>query len=127
MERSRQGPAINAALMMRLLCVLALLLPLALHAANTPCSGSKGGIDKCQGATFICRDGSVSASKKNCQAYIGGTAGGSSRDMAPAARVRGLSGAGGSGCSCRAGAYCVGPRGGHYCYTDSGGKSYLRK
>ncbi len=37
-------------------------------AANTPCSGSKGGIDHCDGRKFICVDGSVSASKKICPA-----------------------------------------------------------
>lgn len=37
-------------------------------AANTPCSGKKGGIDHCDGRKFICVDGSVSASKKICPA-----------------------------------------------------------
>lgn len=37
-------------------------------AANTPCSGKKGGIDHCEGSQFICVDGSVSASKKICPA-----------------------------------------------------------
>lgn len=37
-------------------------------AANTPCSGKKGGIDHCEGSKFICVDGSVSASKKICPA-----------------------------------------------------------
>lgn len=31
-----------------------------------PCSGSKGGISHCQGKLFICKDGSVSQSKKVC-------------------------------------------------------------
>ncbi|PST19705.1 hypothetical protein C7U61_14515 [Rhizobium sp. JAB6] len=34
---------------------------------------------------------------------------------------------GSSECSCRGGSYCVGPRGVHYCLTDDGRKSYLRK
>lgn len=42
---------------------LATTLPAA-YAANTPCSGRKGGIAHCQGDTFICNDGSISASKK---------------------------------------------------------------
>ena len=37
--------------------------------ANTPCSGRKGGIDHCQGDTLP--RGSVSASKKSCQATMG--------------------------------------------------------
>jgi len=88
--------------------------------ANTPCSGRKGGIDHCQGETFICRDGSVSASKKSCEATMGaaGLSSADAEEMQPP-----LSGE----CSCRAGSYCTGPRGGHYCLTDSGKKSYLRK
>jgi hypothetical protein len=87
--------------------------------ANTPCSGRKGGIDHCQGSTFICRDGSVSASKKSCEATMGavGILGSQAEEMEPT-----LSGV----CSCRGGNYCTGPRGGHYCLTDSGTKSYLR-
>lgn len=98
------------------------LLALALHpaSANTPCSGRKGGIDHCQGETFICRDGSVSASKKSCEATMGapGLLGSSNDDMQPT-----LTGE----CSCRGGNYCTGPRGGRYCMTDTGKKSYLRK
>ncbi|MGE8706190.1 MAG: hypothetical protein ACN6O5_26185 [Achromobacter sp.] len=30
-------------------------------------------------------------------------------------------------CNCRDGQYCTGPRGGTFCYSDSGKKSYLRK
>lgn len=92
-----------------------------LEAANTPCSGAKGGISGCQGETFICNDGSVSASKKSCTAYMGGAVGllgSSGLKMSPT-----ISGE----CSCRSGAYCTGPRGGRYCMTDSGKKSYLRK
>lgn len=88
--------------------------------ANTPCSGRKGGIDHCQGETFICRDGSVSASKKSCEAMMGaaGLLSSDAEEMKPS-----LSG----DCSCRSGSYCTGPRGGHYCVTDNGKKSYLRK
>lgn len=49
----------------------AALLTQAASAANTPCSGRKGGISHCQGSTFICKDGSASASKKDCRAYTG--------------------------------------------------------
>ena len=90
-------------------------------AVNEPCSGSKGGISNCQGETFVCNDGSVSASKKSCTQYIGGAmgvVGGTAGSMAPVA---------GSSCSCRSGTYCTGPKGGRYCTTDSGDKSYLRK
>lgn len=90
-------------------------------AANTPCSGKKGGVAACQGDTFICNDGSVSASKRSCIATMGGAAGllgVGAREMEPVV---------GNDCSCRSGAYCTGPRGGRYCITDSGGKSYLRK
>lgn len=30
-------------------------------------------------------------------------------------------------CSLPGGHFCTGPRGGHYCITDSGRKSYLKK
>ncbi len=89
-------------------------------AANVPCSGKKGGISGCQGKTFICNDGSVSGSKKSCLAYMG-TAGlleTGSADMAPSSD---------NDCSCRSGEFCTGPRGGKFCITDSGEKSYLRK
>lgn len=32
-----------------------------------PCSGSKGGVSHCQGDKFVCRDKSISASKKTCR------------------------------------------------------------
>ena len=37
-------------------------------AGNTPCSGKKGGIARCQGEKFVCKDGSISASKQSCSA-----------------------------------------------------------
>lgn len=109
---ARRLPAIFAVLLM--------LAPLSAHGANTPCSGRKGGVDRCQGETFICRDGSVSASKRSCSAIMGGAGLMSSPllEMTPA-----LS----DDCSCRLGRFCVGPRGGHYCLSDSGKKSYLKK
>lgn len=36
------------------------------HARNYPCSGKKGGVSHCQAGKFICKDGSVSGSKKIC-------------------------------------------------------------
>lgn len=104
-----------------LVVATALMHAASLQAANTPCSGRKGGIAGCRGDTFICNDGSVSASKKSCAATMGGAMGlmgGASQSMAPAA---------GEECLCRSGAFCTGPRGGRFCYTDSGAKSYLRK
>lgn len=88
--------------------------------ANTPCSGRKGGIDRSQGDTFICRDGSVSASKNSCQATMRavGLLGTEAEEMHPSLTAE---------CSCRGGNYCTGPRGGRYCMTDTGKKSYLRR
>lgn len=98
-----------------------LFVSLNVEAANYPCSGSKGGIAGCRGETFICNDGSVSASKKSCSASGAGALGllnNTADQMSPA-----VSGE----CSCRSGNYCVGPRGGRFCYSDGGAKSYLRK
>ncbi|NKL23688.1 hypothetical protein GFM07_32370 [Rhizobium leguminosarum bv. viciae] len=88
-------------------------------ATNYPCSGSKGGVNHCQGSTFVCNDGSVSGSKKNCQAVMGGASllGTGAPEMSPS-----LTGS----CDCDTGLYCVGPRGGRYCTTNSGKKSYLK-
>ena len=47
-----------------------LILSFAGHAAAKPCFGN-GDIDHCQGARFICKDGSVSRSTKNCPEYTG--------------------------------------------------------
>lgn len=38
----------------------------AAFAANTPCSGQKGGVAGCRNGAFLCQDGSVSASKQVC-------------------------------------------------------------
>lgn len=35
-------------------------------ARNTPCSGKKGGVSHCSGTKFVCKDGSISGSKKTC-------------------------------------------------------------
>ena len=102
-----------------LLIAASLLQPMLAEAANTPCSGRKGGVSHCQGDTFVCNDGSVSASKKSCRAQSGGTMNRLVPDR-PFAKSNGQ-------CVCRNGQYCVGPRGGRYCMTDSGRKSYLRK
>lgn len=96
------------------LLVLCLAAPVA-QAGNTPCSGRKGGIAGCDGETFVCNDGSISASKKDCSAMFGG------RTLSQPLR------ASESGCGCGSGNYCTGPRGGVYCLTPSGKKSYKRR
>lgn len=98
--------------------LLGVLAGMAAQAGNTPCSGRKGGIDHCAGATFICKDGSVSASKRDCAAYTG---------SAPSREMRSSAAAVDEGCSCRSHTYCTGPRGGQYCITDGGNKSYRRR
>ena len=52
------------------LCILSLCLitPTLSHArGNKPCSGKKGGIKHCTvDHKFMCKDGTISASKKKC-------------------------------------------------------------
>jgi hypothetical protein len=86
---------------------------MAAQAYNTPCSGRKGGVSHCAGATFVCNDGSVSASQKVCSA-----------ERSPGV---GMHATPGPDCACRAHVYCTGPRGGHYCLRDDGEKSWLRR
>lgn len=88
-------------------------------AANTPCSGGKGGIARCQGELFLCNDGSISGSTRSCPAYTG-----QSGSSVPA--LQRFSSESGS-CSCSSGSFCTGPRGGVYCLTPGGHKSYRRK
>lgn len=103
----------------RLLGLFLLLLaaPHMSAAANYPCSGNKGGVARCDGPLFVCNDGSISGSKRNCSA--GQQGGGTS-----ALRATGNTA---SECPCGGGALCTGPRGGQYCLTASGSKSYRRK
>lgn len=110
------------------LFIMVFMLVLALGSAdsyargNKPCSGKKGGVSHCAGSKFVCNDGSISGSKKHCSA--------GSRDSGALGLVSGDGGmkasAKGEVCSCRSGKYCTGPRGGQYCTTDSGKKSYLK-
>lgn len=66
----------NAKILLMLGCsmMLAASAPTAVYAKgtqmNTPCSGAKGGIAKCSGAQFVCKDGSVSESKRDCREYL---------------------------------------------------------
>jgi hypothetical protein len=85
-------------------------------AANQPCSGKTGGIARCDGELFVCNDGSISASKRNCAAQRGS---GNGQPL----RIRSADG----DCACGSGALCTGPRGGQYCMTASGNKSYKRQ
>ncbi|MFI8482952.1 hypothetical protein ACIGCM_20535 [Pseudomonas sp. NPDC078700] len=100
------------------LAVFLLLLCLAQTsvAANQPCSGKKGGIARCDGELFVCNDSSISGSKRNCSAELNGGA------SAPL-RVTGSAGE----CPCGSGTLCTGPKGGRYCLTSGGNKSYKRK
>lgn len=87
-------------------------------AQNTPCSGRKGGISHCEGDTFVCNDGSASASKRSCPSYMGSSIQ-PLRATQPAATN--------FACSCSSRSYCTGPRGGTYCVTSGGSKRYIRK
>lgn len=93
-----------------------LLLAFSVEGANQPCSGRKGGIAGCDGELFLCNDGSISASKKSCTAALGVRP---SRIQPLAQDV--------DGCRCGTGQFCTGPRGGVYCLTPGGSKSYKRK
>lgn len=92
------------------------------HARNYPCSGKKGGVSHCAGDTFVCNDGSVSGSKRSCSAEMGG--GTSARQLLTQPQ---RNSAAPGDCSCRSGNVCTGPRGGRYCMTDAGNKSYLKR
>ena len=49
-------------------CFLVLIVSLSslAQAQNYPCSKSKGGVARCEGTRFKCKNGSYSASKKHC-------------------------------------------------------------
>ncbi|MGE8188021.1 hypothetical protein [Pseudomonas sp. NPDC086278] len=102
---------------MPIILLLLCLCSGSLWAGNTPCSGKKGGIDRCDGDLFLCNDGSISGSKKSCSAIYGGQ--GTAR---PQTLLQGA-----DGCACGTGSFCTGPRGGVYCLTPTGNKSYRRK
>ncbi|KAA3512715.1 hypothetical protein DXT89_16280 [Agrobacterium vitis] len=109
------------------------VMPTFLHAENLPCSGRKAGIAMCRGDLFVCNDGSISASKKSCSRFMEGTEGrtdGPAFNLTPPmAPFLAPSSAPSSeeSCSCRSGSFCVGPRGGRFCLTDNGTKSYMRR
>lgn len=88
------------------------------NAANYPCSGKKGGISHCEGATFVCNDGTASGSKLNCSAE-------QRRTPSTANRPQGLIG-NSSECPCSENRLCTGTRGGKYCVTAGENKSYKK-
>lgn len=106
------------------LAVLLALLANDVAAANYPCSGGKGGVARCDGELFVCNDGSISASKRNCAAENGWQNGAASKSES--VKIEPFTGSAGA-CPCGAGVLCTGPRGGQYCTTPSGGKSYKRR
>lgn len=97
---------------MRMLLAIAATLKFSLPASaqNQPCSGKNGGIAHCAGDRFVCNDGSIGGNKKIC--------------TAPNSQPQGLMATPKSklstSCGCRSGRFCTGPRGGKYCYSDSG-------
>jgi len=97
--------------------LLLLFTSILVQAANTPCSGKKGGIDRCDGDLFLCNDGSISGSKKSCAAMFG-----ERQEARPQSFLQSD-----DGCACGTSSFCTGPRGGVYCLTPSGKKSYKRK
>ena len=97
------------------LCLIA--LPYTSVAANYPCSGKKGGVSQCDGPLFVCNDGSISGSKRNCSAELNG---GSSKALKATGNTA-------SECPCGGGTLCTGPKGGQYCMTSGGNKSYKRR
>ena len=105
-----------------LACAVMAIAAFHANAANYPCSGKKGGVAHCAGEQFVCNDGSISGSKRSCSAEMAG--GGASRSLGLMSQPKSALG---GDCSCRSGNICTGPRGGQYCYSDSGRKSYVRR
>ena len=58
--------------MNKILLLALFILPLSTIAGGKPCSGKKGGISHCEGSQFVCNNGSISKSKKDCSSYISG-------------------------------------------------------
>ncbi|WPO99465.1 hypothetical protein SFA35_23175 [Pseudomonas sp. HR96] len=112
----------SATALLPALLLVALLSQTSL-AANTPCSGHKGGVARCDGELFLCNDGSISQSKRSCPAYTGRSAVVDSQSTLPRPQPTPAA----SECGCSANRFCTGPRGGVYCLTPGGAKSYVRK
>ena len=58
--------------MNKILLLALFILPLSTIAGGKPCSGKKGGISHCEGSQFVCNNGSISKSNKDCSSYISG-------------------------------------------------------
>ncbi|MGZ8161400.1 MAG: DNA/RNA non-specific endonuclease [Methylobacter sp.] len=58
--------------MSKILLLALLLLPLTGWSGGVPCSGKKAGISHCEGSQFVCNDGSISKSTKDCSNYLNG-------------------------------------------------------
>ncbi len=52
----------------KIILLALLLLPFTAWSA-APCSGKKAGISHCDGSQFVCNDGSISQSTKDCSSY----------------------------------------------------------
>ncbi|NML15970.1 hypothetical protein [Azohydromonas caseinilytica] len=71
MEKRREVGSTSKGLRAGALALCGLMVAFGAAAANRPCSGAKGGVARCDGARFVCNDGSYSASKKVCSANAG--------------------------------------------------------
>ncbi len=59
--------------MIKIILLTLLLFPVTGWSGGIPCSGKKAGISHCEGSQFVCNDGSVSKSTKDCSSYLNGT------------------------------------------------------
>lgn len=60
----------KAVLMMAAVAFFMGSLNMAEARGREPCSGKKGGIARCAGDKFVCKNGTISASKKKCSTYF---------------------------------------------------------
>ena len=111
------------------------------YAANTPCSGKKGGISHCDNGRFICNDGSMSTSKRMCSPETmkptkgqnpSLSAASAASSSAPTAtlssqRPRSSQDNTAQSCPCNSGNVCTGKRNGTYCTLPSGQKKYQKR
>jgi endonuclease G len=56
--------------MNKIILLILLLLPLSSWSGSAPCSGKKAGISHCNGSQFVCNDGSISRSTKDCPSFF---------------------------------------------------------
>lgn len=90
---------------------------------NYPCSQSKGETAYCQADVFVCNNGSISASVKDCRNDYKKTEHDRSLDKQAAFQPA----APGAACICRKGLYCLSKKGKASCLDDNGIKSALPK